>query len=480
VGRSRFLTITIVCASIAGCGGGDDSEPRSPAKTPEPEAAAPAPEPLTFGSHRYVSACSVLPVEEVERIYGPMGPLGYVRQEFYDRSLTEAEFKRKSDTVTGSVQTTCDYNRRDARDMIVHVEVNQYPTEKAARNAWGAIAYLGTGRDSRKLNKMDLSGTGPDFSWDFNFIKKIARQNEIDMGGKRVNGIDDVLYVRGRADFVGVRGNSLVRLSYLPTGSFGFNTPLFKPSQYRKQAALAEQAFPVVYEQIDRADLDQQPLGPSLTDEQEVNGVPYLDPCSVLDEEIFELATGRAPTDQAESVSLPADTAGLRETADELIGQSPDAECSRRARFKRKPGDSLSRTHHADLSVRVAARPQGDDVLSVGTELVQDWMIFRYVDEDARDRVTTKDLVTAGVVDQVTADETEADALYVFDSTLKTGAREASRVAFFNVGPYAFMLDVSRHNTLDLYSGKDLDVAGYTKVVDAIAADVRTALDQKP
>ena len=38
------------------------------------------------------------------------------------------------------------------------------------------------------------------------------------MGGKRVKGIDDVLYVRGRADFVGVRDNALVRLAYLPTG----------------------------------------------------------------------------------------------------------------------------------------------------------------------------------------------------------------------------------------------------------------------
>ena len=35
--------------------------------------------------------------------------------------------------------------------------------------------------------------------------------------------------------------------------------------------------------------------------------------------------------------------------------------------------------------------------------------------------------MSAGVVEQVTADETEADARYVFDSTLKTGAREASR-----------------------------------------------------
>ena len=471
--RSRFLAIAVVCSAIAGCGG-DESEKRSPVTTPAPEAVAtPAPSPVTFGSHRYVSPCSVLPLDAVERIYGPMNPLGYVRQEFYDRSLTAAELKRKTNTITGSVQTGCDYMRRDAREMIVSVDVDQYRSEKAARNAWGAIAYLGTGKDSRRLSRMDLSGSGSLFSWDLNFIKKWERENEINMGGKRVKGIDDVLYVRGRADFAGVRGNSLVRLAYLPTGSFGFSTPLFTPSQYRKQAAKAKQAFRVIYEQMDRADLAQEPLGPAVGGEQEVNGVPYLDPCSVLNEEVFELATGRAPTEHAESVSLPVGTAELRETAPELIGQSPEASCSRRARYKRKPSDVMSRSHHADLSVRVAARPQGDEVLSVGTELVQDWMIFRYVNEDARDRVTTKDLITAGVVDQVTADETEADALYVFDSTLKTGAREASRVAFFNVGPYAFMLAVSRNNTLELFSGKDLDVAGYRKVVDAIAAEVR-------
>ncbi len=38
------------------------------------------------------------------------------------------------------------------------------------------------------------------------------------------------------------------------------------------------------------------------------------------------------------------------------------------------------------------------------------------------------------------------------------------------------MLAVSRNNTLDLYSGSDLDIAGYRKVVDAIAAEVRAGM----
>jgi hypothetical protein len=177
-------------------------------------------------------------------------------------------------------------------------------------------------------------------------------------------------------------------------------------------------------------------------------------------------------------VSLPVDTAGLREAADDLYGQSPETSCSRRARYKRKPSDSTSRVDHADLAVRVAARPQGDDVLSVGTELAADWIINRYIDKDAREGVTTKDLMNAGVLEQITADKTEADALYVFDSTLKTGKKEAFRRAFFNVGPYAFMLAVNRNSGLALYSGKDLGVAGYHKVVDAIAADVRARMPE--
>jgi hypothetical protein len=40
------------------------------------------------------------------------------------------------------------------------------------------------------------------------------------------------------------------------------------------------------------------------------------------------------------------------------------------------------------------------------------------------------------------------------------------------------MLAVTRNSGLRLYSGEDLDVAGCTKVVDAIAADVRAVLDR--
>jgi hypothetical protein len=422
---------------------------------------------MTLGSQRYISPCSVLPMDAVERIYGRLKPTGYVRQEFYDRTLSGAEFKRMTDTLTHSLRTVCDYNRRDKHETSVQVEVDQYRSDKAARAEWASIAYLGTGKDSRKLAKRDFSGPG----WNFNWIAKLARENERDMGGKPVKGMKQVLFVRGRADFVAYRKNALIRLSYLP---LEFATPLFTPSQYRKQAARAKQAFRVIFEQMDRGDLAQKPLGPAVGAEQDVNGLPYLDPCSVLTEKVFALATGRSSTENAESESLPVDTAALRRAADDLYGRSPEATCSRSARYKRHKSDLTSLSDHADLSVRVAAQPQGDQVLSVGTQLAQEWIINRYIEDKAmRSRVSTRDLQTLGVLDQFTADQTEADALYVFDSTRKTGRKAAVRVAFFNVGPYAFMLRVSRHSGLALYSGEDLGKGAYRKVVDAIAADVR-------
>jgi hypothetical protein len=77
----------------------------------------------------------------------------------------------------------------------------------------------------------------------------------------------------------------------------------------------------------------------------------------VLNDKVFEVATGRTPTQHAESESLPVDTAGVREAGDDLYGQSPDASCSRHAYYKRKPSDRTSRGDQAHLSVRVAAQP---------------------------------------------------------------------------------------------------------------------------
>ena len=463
------MTIAVLCAAIAGCGGGAPAA-RSPAKAPAAAATpTPTPAPLTFGTHRYISPCSVLPMDAMRRIYGAMKPLGYVRQEYYDHSLTPAEFKRKTDNVTRSVRTVCDYNRGDAPRTSVQVTVEQYRSDKAARSEWASIAYLGTGKESRKLAKRDFSGP----SWDFNWIAKLARENERDMGGKRVKGIDDVLFVRGRADFVGFRHNALVRVSYLP---LSFVTPVFSARQYRKQAAKAKRAFRVIYGQLDRADLAQPPLGPAINGERDVNGVPYLDPCSVLNEKAFELATGHASTENAESESLPRDTAGLRKAGHDLYDQSPEATCRRTARHKKRRGALTSRYDHADLSVRVAAKPQDQQTVNVGTELAGDMLINRYVNKDARGRVTVRALINAGVVTQIDAGDTKADALYVFDSTQKTGRKKAFRRAFFNVGPYAFMLGVSRNSGLELYSGKQPGAADYRKVVDAIAADVRARL----
>jgi hypothetical protein len=325
VRRSRFLTVALLCGAIAGCGGGDSAK-RSPATTPKPEAAAtPAPSPLTFGSQRYISPCSVLPMDAVERIYGPMKALGYVRQQFYDASMPEAEFKRVTDSITHSSgpSATTTGATRTAR---AH---RSRSTSSARRRP-----HVPSGRRSPTSAPARRAASSPS----------------------------------ERAGTWTSSPSSRARTS----ATLSFVTPVFTSRQYRTQAAKAKQAFRVIYRQLDRGDLAQMPLGPTVGDEQGVNDVRCLDPCRVLTEKVFQLATGRAATENVESESLPVDTARLRKAADDLYGQSPDASCRRSARYKRKPSDRTSRNDYADLSVRVAAQPQGDQVLSVGTQLAQD------------------------------------------------------------------------------------------------------------
>ena len=275
-----------------------------------------------------------------------MKPLGYVRQEYYDHSLTPAEFKRKTDNVTRSVRTVCDYNRGDAHRTSVQVTVEQYRSDKVARSEWASIAYLGTGKESRKLAKRDFSGP----SWDFNWIAKLARENERDMGGKRVKGIDDVLFVRGRADFVGFRHNALVRVSYLP---LSFVTPVFSAGAVPRAGRQGQSARSASSTSSWTAPTSPSgPLGPAINGEREVNGVPYLDPCSVLNENGVR-ARHRARVDQGAPSRRRSrfDAAGLREAGDDRY----DQDLRRRRRAAAPPatrsgrGAPTSRYDHADL-----------------------------------------------------------------------------------------------------------------------------------
>ena len=457
-------------AWLAGCGGGGSDRPaaeRAPARTPAPEATAtPTPVPIMLGSRRYVSPCSVLPLKDVERIYGPLTRRGYVRQEFYDSSMTAAAFRRETDTATRSLRTVCDYNRGDAKLRSIQVVVEQYRSAKAARAEWASIAYLGTGEESRKLARERAGG-------DFDSIVKLARENERNMGGDPVRGMKDVLFVRGRADFVGVGGNTVVRLSYLP---LGFVAPVFSDHQYRVQAAKARAAFRVILARLDDAALSQAPAPVAIGAEREVAGRPYLEPCSALTEDAFRAATGgRGPTEAAEMESLLKDTAWLRSAADSTYGQSAEASCQRRARYKHQKSDLTSHNDYVELSVRVATQPQADDgVRNVGTELASDWMIATYFKKQDRKRVTAGALIRAGAATLVSNPETKADALYVAETEAQRGLPKR-RTAFFNVGPYAFKLSVTRGTTITR-SGSSPSASAYQRVVDAIATGVRARL----
>ena len=127
--------------------------------------------------------------------------------------MTATRFRRETDTATRSLRTVCHYNRGDRQLRSIKVEVDQFRSAKAARAEWASIAYLGTGRGEPQAR----TRTGGRRLR----LHRQARSRERaqHQGGDPIRGMKDVLFVRGRADFVGVSGNALVRLSYLPLAS---------------------------------------------------------------------------------------------------------------------------------------------------------------------------------------------------------------------------------------------------------------------
>ena len=231
VGGRRSLTIAVLCAAIAGCGGGAPAA-RSPAKAPAAEASATRARSAGVRHAPLRSPCSVLPMYSCSAVYGAMKPLGYVRQEYYDHSLTPAEFKRKTDTRDPERAGPCATTTAATRaDTSVRVTVEQYRSDKAARSEWASIAYLGTGKESRKLAKRDFSGP----------VLGLQLDREARAGERARHGRQAGEGHRRRAVRPGPRG-----LRRLPaqrarpasrTCRSSFVTPVFSAGQYRKQAA---------------------------------------------------------------------------------------------------------------------------------------------------------------------------------------------------------------------------------------------------
>jgi len=326
------------------------------------------------------------------------------------------------------VSSSCDYVYGDADATSLKIDVDHYRTPQRAKAEWASIAYLGTGKESKKLAK-ETYGDG------FGFVQELARENEANLGGDPVAGArKSLLYVAGRQAFVTYGSNVVVTLHFGRAIDVFVDQPLTRP-EYRSQAPRMVKAAAVVQRRLAQPDLDQTPLPPYLGDETSyAEGVPYLDACRLLDAEVFEVLVGQRPDHDATSTSLPVDPAARRRSNDALVEQTGVNSCERSA-YRRSPRGVTGNTYSAELEIRYA--PTAEQA----PELLEEHVIRRNYEGRAARVGTLAGMVSAGFL--TLQRESSADLLYILDSTPQTGRRDRFAHAYFNVGPYSLRLDAS-------------------------------------
>lgn len=471
--RRLVPALLVGALTLTACSGGSgdgDAAGRTEAPADASASAAPSvsdaateePEPIMLGDHPYRSPCRLVDLDTVETAFGPLGRQGNVVQVSYADSLEGRRWRQATDTITESVEAECTYSWRDRAAHDLRVKLAFYDSPRRAKEEWAAIAYLGTGEESRKLAQEDLRsdflGEGSDWSW----VLELARENEANSGGKRVRGAKHLLYVPGEQRWVTWRDNALVWLQWTKAAD-GFSDEPLSPAEYRFQAPRMKRLARAAR----TADAtDQRPLPVQLGNPDTFEGTAYVEPCALLDGDVVRLLLGRRPEPDVRATSVERDVGlRMRRGGDEPFYRSPSASCERTARISR---GIRERTANAELEVRYAASAQE------ATRLVERYMVERFYDPPESNRITLAHLVSGRLA---TPRASDADVLYIFD----TGDRVSYlRVvhAYAAVGPYVIGLDADRGLVGRSLRSKQLTADQYAAAVDALAARVRELTDE--
>lgn len=286
---------------------GDDTAGPPPAPASSPAAAtsdapseAPTEEPgPAVGRAAFVYACQLLPREDVERIFGALGPDGRTRQVYLTRVPGEDEPTAPATRAGAGVTTSCDYTMGDSAGHILELDATQLPTTGALARRWAALRSDGQ------------------------VVPRTA--------GRLVSLPEERSFVL-RADPV------IVQVRYATWGDLARERPM-SPRERTWQERRVRQVLATVTAHV--AD------GSALYGPQSVNaglpptGAPYLSPCVVLTDTAFEAAGGPRPG--------PTDADSSYVVRD-VHTDVPVSTCERR-------GTEGGRTTYEVLEVRVAGTP---------------------------------------------------------------------------------------------------------------------------
>ncbi|MBC9733917.1 hypothetical protein [Nocardioides marmotae] len=458
-----LLAAVLALATLSACSGGDGSDDpetggtsASPSASPSASGGASgegteaeevaAAEPVLLGDQPLIQPCRLVDLDAVEQQFGPMPKQGVVEQHYPTASVTGAAWEQAS--VNDSVEASCSYSWGDGHSL--RVRVDHYESEERAKAQWAAIAYLGTGAESRELAGLDFP------AW-LEWVKDLQKELEADTGGEPVAGAKHLLYVPGRQHWVTWRDNALITLSWSRPVDVFRDEPL-SPQEYRFQAPRMKALTQVAR----TADVtDQTPLPVQLANEETFEGTPYLEPCALADDEVVTTLVQWEPTVEVRSYSTERDVRRrARQGGDAPFYRSPGASCEREA----EGGPTNIKTRSVEVEVRYAADARRTQ------KLIGEWAVDNFYTEEYEKKYGLQDLVAFRMA---TPRASDADWLYILDTKEVSSTRVVK--AYAAVGPYVVRLVADRG-----LAGGDLrqvDADSYVAAVDLVAARIRELTD---
>jgi hypothetical protein len=268
---------------------------------------------VMVGEHRHRPACRLLtPTDAIELL----------------RLTDEGDFEQDGLTTSVPVEgapggradgdplarTSCRYQLGDADNTTVRLDVEEYADERSARSRWATIRRFG----ERRLPPGLIDGPSSFDELDA-ALRAILDDAQESIGGVRVPGVDErILWRTGSTEFVATAGNLF--LTFDRAENFGFT-----PTLTERDAALAERVLVRAIDHAADAETPTTPVPPLFA--QDADWPPFLDPCSLLDEEVAQALLGRRPERvRTSSVDLGPD---VNLGGDSAAGRSTENRCER-------------------------------------------------------------------------------------------------------------------------------------------------------
>ncbi|GAA1479433.1 hypothetical protein GCM10009623_38790 [Nocardioides aestuarii] len=439
-GRRAVLPILLATTVlVAGCtDGGEERTSPDPAGASSQEA---SPEALAFGDHPMAQPCALLTPDEVERVIGGVDGGTTWTQDYLDHSLTQAEVEEETDNLSRAVHLRCSYDLGDS--TTVELEVDAYRSATDARARFQHDRYLLSPRYDAKMRRL---AADPETAWVVDFAKDA---NEL--GGEPVPGEPDMLYVPGFARFERLQDNLVLTFTYQE--GITFDPEPLSAKDYRRQLPWATELLASAADAVGEAS-----TVPVATVPPDATGAgpdaPFVEPCEILDPEVFEALTGQPEDQEVGSDSLPLEPAtALRSSWSKTVHQ----QCTRRSYPDR------GRDANATLEIWTAADP------AIGIRTLDKVFAVTYYDKSVWSDVTAGRMQAAGILRGLLVD-TGADVDYLFTHRTE-GEKEKDRLEllFLVVGPY--VVKVSAAHDIDHYVSED----AYTEAATMIVERLRTA-----